>query len=584
MLSLRRPSIMRPAARVAATQMRHVASSANGGATPLPARPDPFPRPDADSAAAAAASAEEHSLFQGNGDLSRHPRPAAAAAADAPPVIHLVADAAAVQAACAKLGQAAQLCVDIEALRYVAPEEDKVAAGAAGGRLGRISTVQVMGVSHSRMVTGAAAAGAPEVFVFDVLSLGAEAVAPALRALLEREDQVKLLYDFRGDFVALDGQLGVALPKQSTVDVQLMCVAQRWTCYGAAGRPGLGSELRRLLSLSEPQLAAVAAGRLRMEEGGGGADENGGGADSGCEAWEERPMPADLLAYAASGVLHLPALWMATLAHHEHARELTRRTRAALLRGAPAEEVEEAPAAAASGRPHAVPQELLLETVGPAGACPTCKQPGHTPDRCRMGRICEFCGAAGHVKADCFKWRAAVERGEGEDGAVPVRPVLVCDYCGATGHDEAHCFKKTKQVCEHCGEAGHRASTCRHIVPCAKCGELGHIADACPSDAKGLRGVEPSREKAAGGARELVCTFCGGRGHDAQHCFKRLKTKCAHCGETGHTEKTCRHIVPCTHCGAVGHMSKKCPQLAGAVPARDTGGGDDGKACDKEAP
>ena len=39
---------------------------------------------------------------------------------------------------------------------------------------------------------------------------------------------------------------------------------------------------------------------------------------------------------------------------------------------------------------------------------------------------------------------------------------------------------------------------------------------------------------------DVVCHKCNEKGHCANECPKREKTKCTHCGHKGHVEKDCR--------------------------------------------
>ena len=353
---------------------------------------------------------------------------------------------------------AGQLCLDIEALR---PPVDTPHI------LGKISTVQLHAVHRGTMIARDGPTKEPT-YVIDMLALQREGgrARDLLKEMLEREHQMKLLYDMRGDFRALQTQMDITLPRVPTVDVQLMQVAQRWVEHGSNHRFTLSAALRDSCGFSEEEVSNMLMMKQAFRDK--------------ADIWEERPLTQSVLEYAASGAALLPMLWAKLAPFHDNGKTLSRRVRAQLLSNAASPEEELG----------IVNKEWLWEVVGPPGKCAKCGVSGHSPDVCKRTH-CDFCGQSGHtIEACSLKLKADALRDAA--GKPQHKKVLICGFCNAEGHDEDHCFKKNPPKCANCGERGHTIRSCRKLVPCWKCGKTGHTPQNCTQTSKDLSRVNRS--------------------------------------------------------------------------------------------
>ena len=189
-------------------------------------------------------------------------------------------------------------------------DDPRACADALGPLIDRAEPVAVdfEGVALSRTGKLCLAQVAPAsgpVLLLDISVMGAAAFARGrLRELLEHPTLLKLIFDCRNDSDALRHQFGVRL--RAVYDVQVVyCLKRDQDDGGRRGAflcglqralgdcPGLGLDARA--ALDEVKNAGK---RLFAPEAGGGYD-----------AWEQRPMHPDLLAYAAADVVHLHAMW-----------------------------------------------------------------------------------------------------------------------------------------------------------------------------------------------------------------------------------------------------------------------------------
>ena len=163
--------------------------------------------------------------------------------------------------------------------------------GVALGRSGRLCLAQV------------ASANGPTLLV-DVCAMGAAAFRRGrLGELLEDARVLKLVFDCRSDSAALHHQFGVKM--RGVYDVQVAYCLKRDEEEGArvSTLQGLARALGECPGLDDASRAALEA----VKEAGKAlfAPERGGG----YEVWERRPMPRELLEYAAADVAHLRAMW-----------------------------------------------------------------------------------------------------------------------------------------------------------------------------------------------------------------------------------------------------------------------------------
>ena len=165
--------------------------------------------------------------------------------------------------------------------------------GIALSREGRLCLAQVASADKSEPV-----------YLVDVVALGADAFGVGrLGELLSSETLVKLVFDCRSDREALRHQFGVAL--NQVYDIQVVyCMRCDEVAGHRVGRlrglraalgdcPGLDSEARRKLEETKD-----AGAKMFIEEDGESSD-----------AWERRPLPPELVNYAAVDVRYLHAMY-----------------------------------------------------------------------------------------------------------------------------------------------------------------------------------------------------------------------------------------------------------------------------------
>ena len=64
-----------------------------------------------------------------------------------------------------------------------------------------------------------------------------------------------------------------------------------------------------------------------------------------------------------------------------------------------------------------------------------------------------------------------------------------------------------------------------------------------------------------GEKRTLLCSFCGGEGHNIRGCIFSGETGCFFAPDECAMEKTSPSIRKCSGCGESGHYKKKCPDI-----------------------
>ena len=165
--------------------------------------------------------------------------------------------------------------------------------GIALSREGRLCLAQIASADESEPV-----------YLVDIVALGADAFGVGrLGELLSSETLVKLIFDCRSDREALQHQFGVAL--NQVYDIQVVyCMRCDEVAGHRVGRlrglraalgdcPGLDSEARRKLEETKD-----AGSKMFIEEDGESSD-----------AWERRPLPPELVDYAAVDVRYLHAMY-----------------------------------------------------------------------------------------------------------------------------------------------------------------------------------------------------------------------------------------------------------------------------------
>jgi ribonuclease D len=147
------------------------------------------------------------------------------------------------------------------------------------GRNGQLSIIQVATADH--------------VYVFDVLSLGETLFSKGLKRALERPIPTKVFYDCRRDSDILYHQFGVKL--KGVVDAALSEVFFRWT--NGMGVPRFLKGYRRCvetyLGVDNPHFFQLKNKVSSMMS------------TLGTSIWIERPLPQELLEYAAYDVKYL---------------------------------------------------------------------------------------------------------------------------------------------------------------------------------------------------------------------------------------------------------------------------------------
>jgi len=110
-----------------------------------------------------------------------------------------------------------------------------------------------------------------------------------------------------------------------------------------------------------------------------------------------------------------------------------------------------------------------------ATASPTLTPRSHEKDKCTRP-ICDFCGKANHVRANCFQLRCCTCDGNGHSGKAEDNEVCTvpqaqwyCRYCKRGGHNIHDCFRlqqkvrETEPPCSECGD-DHGYIECPYMV------------------------------------------------------------------------------------------------------------------------
>jgi exonuclease 3'-5' domain-containing protein 1 len=145
-------------------------------------------------------------------------------------------------------------------------------------------------------------------FLIDVHTLGAQAFntpgsqGQTLKDILQDPNKTKVFFDVRNDSDALFAHFGVAL--QGVEDVQLMESATRKTTRSRRFVSGLAKCIEQNMSTSQTT-ADLARWKLAKEKGEQLFHPSRGGSYA---VFNQRPMPADIIAYCVGDVQHLPAL------------------------------------------------------------------------------------------------------------------------------------------------------------------------------------------------------------------------------------------------------------------------------------
>jgi len=280
--------------------------------------------------------------------------------------------------------------------------------------LGQVSLLQLCGPAD------------PNVYIIDVLTLGAERVAHYIKRVLCHPEIRKVMFDCRKDVEALSTQMGLTCV--NVLDLQLFHTASLWTTRGTNRRSNMDWVLRNLTGVaSSEELKAVEA-----------AFEYGNR-----NVWDERPLPEHLVAYAANDVRH-----MLVLAEHlknanseieDKVVELSQKYIDYYATGTLAEKDVDPKA-------NEVSKKWLEEVFGQGGGC-------------------AYCGGKGHDDTNCFKKE---------------KEKMKCQNCGDIGHLTNKCFKihPEKNKCSHCGQSGHQSGKCFLLHPCTKCGGK-HPTEKC---------------------------------------------------------------------------------------------------------
>lgn len=361
------------------------------------------------------------------------PRPLSSSETDVLTYSYEVVDTvAALEAACAVLQHARVMAVDIEAF----------CKNDSTPQLGTVSLIQLCS-DASRMV-----------YLVDVLRLTPARVSQALQPLLTNTDITKLTFDCRRDVEALSCQLHIV--PRGLVDLQLYYTALQWRQRSVSRRSSMSYVLRKLTGVCRGE-----------EDGAVHAAMTGGHA----AVWDCRPLPEDYLRYAADDVRHMYLLW-----HYMHDPTASSSSSAVPVSAVRAL-TERYVAHYATGEP--VTRE--------ADPLPTEVRVGWLEECIGAGGLCAFCGAKGHVEAECFR---------------RIHGVMRCTFCGQSGHTAAHCFRRDPQMrkCSLCGQVGHTPATCFRNNPCRHCGG-NHKSDDCrrqPRRARTRLSHGPNDEAAAG--------------------------------------------------------------------------------------
>eukprot|EP00759_Apiculatamorpha_spiralis_P031336 PhF_6_TR33003/c0_g1_i1/m.48632 len=271
----------------------------------------------------------------------------------------------------------------------------------------------------------------PNVYIVDVVTLGADRVAHYMKRVISHPQIRKYMFDCRKDVEAMSTQMGLSVV--NALDLQLYHTATLWSAKGTNRRSNLDWVLQNLAHItSSEEMKAVEAAFLVGNR----------------KVWDERPLPDHLAAYAANDVRHLLVLSEYFQQHHADLEttvaELTQKYIDYYGTGQLVE-TDIDPAA------NLVSTDWLRELFGKKGKC-------------------THCGMSGHDVSNCFKKDIAT---------------LKCSHCGQSGHLTSRCYKlhPEKHKCSHCGQSGHLESKCFLLHPCTKCGGK-HSTASCNRAAK----------------------------------------------------------------------------------------------------
>jgi exonuclease 3'-5' domain-containing protein 1 len=147
------------------------------------------------------------------------------------------------------------------------------------------------------------------VFLINVHTLGAQAFTTpgtngqTLQSILQDATKTKVFFDVRNDSDALYAHYRITLA--GIEDVQLMESATRPTTQSRRFVAGLAKCIEQNLSTMPTQSTFLAAWKLTKEKGEKLFNPVRGGS---YDVFNQRPIPADIIAYCAGDVVHLPAL------------------------------------------------------------------------------------------------------------------------------------------------------------------------------------------------------------------------------------------------------------------------------------
>ena len=279
--------------------------------------------------------------------------------------------------------------------------------------LGQISLIQVCSTAR------------PVVSIIDVLTLGIPAVVSKLRGLMEDVAVRKMLFDCRRDVEALSYQM--KLKPAGVLDLQLFHTAVQWKLRSVNRRSSMNHVLKAMTGLlrQEGDSAVQAAMTLGNRP-----------------VWDVRPLPSHFLEYAADDVRNTLVLAASLMEKFPERIDAVERLTAQYVAHYA---VEQPVAVEADPKAADVSIEWLERFLGPGGKC-------------------AFCGAKGHVEAECFRKQGGMK----------------CTHCGESGHIAKNCFKKFPQLlkCDKCGQLGHTGAKCFQRNPCKHCGGP-HAAENC---------------------------------------------------------------------------------------------------------
>jgi ribonuclease D len=195
----------------------------------------------------------------------------------------------------------------VEKLQFAFIDEDGEALESALNFISRSSTISVdcegVKLERSGELCLIQIATTFHVFLFDVASLGPVLFDKGLRSILQSPSIVKVFYDCRGDSDILYHQYGVEL--RGVLDVALTEVFYRWT--NGLGTPrylkGYKKSVETYLQVTNPNFYALKEKVSALMT------------SSGAACWRERPLPKDMLEYAAYDVKYMRDLHLKLIAN-----------------------------------------------------------------------------------------------------------------------------------------------------------------------------------------------------------------------------------------------------------------------------